>query len=52
MLSILGHKGNANQNSIEIPPHACQKWLSSITQTTNDSKDVGKNKHFHIVVGL
>jgi hypothetical protein len=24
MLNILGHKGNANQNYLEIPPHPSQ----------------------------
>jgi hypothetical protein len=24
MLNIPGHKGNANQNDIKIPPHSCQ----------------------------
>jgi hypothetical protein len=24
MLTIPGHKGNANQNHIKIPPHLCQ----------------------------
>jgi hypothetical protein len=23
MLNIAGHKGNANQNHIKIPPHSC-----------------------------
>jgi hypothetical protein len=23
MLTIPGHKGNANQNNIKIPPHSC-----------------------------
>jgi hypothetical protein len=40
MLTILGHKGNANQNNIKIPPHSC--W--NRTQTTNVSKFEGKKK--------
>jgi hypothetical protein len=24
MLNILGHKGNANQNNIEVSPYSCQ----------------------------
>jgi hypothetical protein len=23
VLNILDHKGNANQNDVEIPPHSC-----------------------------
>jgi hypothetical protein len=23
MLNIPGHKGNANQNNVKIPPHSC-----------------------------
>jgi hypothetical protein len=23
MLTIPGHKGNANQNQVKIPPHSC-----------------------------
>jgi hypothetical protein len=38
MLNIPGHKGNANQNNIEIPPHSRQtKWLAIIKNTTNNS---------------
>jgi hypothetical protein len=52
MLNILGHKGNANQNDIEILPPLYSKWLSSITQTTtNAGENVGGKEHFYTVGG-
>jgi hypothetical protein len=35
MLNILGYKGNANQNYIEIPPHPSQK---AIINNINNNK--------------
>jgi hypothetical protein len=40
MLNIPGHKGNAKQNYIKIPPHPV-KWLSLRIQTTNAGKMQG-----------
>jgi hypothetical protein len=34
MLNILGHKGNANQNHTEIPPHPSQ--VAIINNTSNN----------------
>jgi hypothetical protein len=44
MLTIPGHKGNANQNHTKTPPHPSE-WLSSRTPpTTNVGEDVGKKE--------
>jgi hypothetical protein len=43
MLSISGHKGNANWNHIKSPPHLLE-WLPSNTKTTNVGKDVGEKE--------
>jgi hypothetical protein len=40
MLTIPGHKGNANQNHIKIPPHPLE-WLPSKLQTTSIGEDAG-----------
>jgi hypothetical protein len=40
MLTIPGHKGNANQNHVKIPPHSFLEKLSSKTPLpTNVGKD-------------
>jgi hypothetical protein len=54
MLNMLGHKGNENQNSPEIPSHPCQNaYLSSITKTTtNADKDVGKRSTSILLVEM
>jgi hypothetical protein len=47
ILNILVHKGNVNQNDIEISP-VQSEWLSSRTQTTNVGEDVeGKGILIH-----
>jgi hypothetical protein len=53
MFNILNHKGNANQNNIEIPS---QEWLSSRKQMTISSGEVrwgvvGRNPHT-LLVGM
>jgi hypothetical protein len=48
MFSILNHKGNANQNNPEIPPHARSK-----SQVTADAgEDVEKEEQSSIVGGI
>jgi hypothetical protein len=40
MLTIPGHKGNANQNHTKIPPQPCQ----NSTPPTNVGEDMGKKE--------
>jgi hypothetical protein len=50
MFYIPGHKGNANQKHIKIPPHSCQESLPSRTQTTtNIGKDMEKKEQSHTI---
>jgi hypothetical protein len=52
MLTIPGHKGNANQNNTKIPPHPLE-WLSSRTPPpTNAGKDMGKKNPHTLLVGI
>jgi hypothetical protein len=44
MLTILGHKGNANQNYTEIPLHHSQNG-DTVTQTKNFGKNVVKRRN-------
>jgi hypothetical protein len=47
------HKGNANQNYIETPPHPSQKRLSSITEiTAHAGKDVGERNTSILLVEM
>jgi hypothetical protein len=51
MLTIHGHKVNANQNHTKIPPHPFE-WLSPRTPpTANVGKDVGKKEPCYIAGG-
>jgi hypothetical protein len=49
MLNILGQKGKANQNGIEIPPHSSHS--GSITQTTNAGNNARKKEPSYTVFG-
>jgi hypothetical protein len=52
MLKIFGHKGNANQNYIEILPHPSQNGYNQLTQTTTQAGEgVRKKEHFYTVGG-
>jgi hypothetical protein len=52
MFNIRNHQGNANQNSLEIPPHQSE-WLGSKIQVTADAvKDVEKEEHSSIAGGI
>jgi hypothetical protein len=48
MLTIPGHKGNANQNHTKIPPTP----LRITTITTNVGKDVDKKEPYTLLVGM
>jgi len=52
MLNIFSHKGNANQNSPEMPPHTSQNGLNQKLATTDTVKDVEKEEHSSIVGGI
>jgi hypothetical protein len=41
MLSISGHKGNANQNDTKIPSHPSEQPSSKTPPTTGVGEDVG-----------
>jgi len=52
MFNIFSHKGNANQNNPDIPPHTSD-WLRSKTQVTADTgENVEKEEHSSIVGGI
>jgi hypothetical protein len=44
MLTIPGHKGNANQNHTKIPPTPVRIAIIRIPTTTNVGKDAGEKK--------
>jgi hypothetical protein len=46
MLIILGHKGNANQNHIKIPPHPSQNG------DHGEHKQCGEKKTSTLLVGM
>jgi hypothetical protein len=48
MLTILGHRRNANQNHTKIPFSLLLEWLPSRTQrTANAGEDAGENEPSH-----
>jgi hypothetical protein len=46
MLTIPGHKGNANQNHTKIPPHPCQNSYHHPV-----GEDMGKKEPMYTVGG-
>jgi hypothetical protein len=50
MFNIFSHKGNADQNNIEIPSYLSQMFIIKKT-TTNDGKDAGENELSYIIGG-
>jgi hypothetical protein len=51
MLKILSDKGNANKTTLKFFLILIKMAVSSITQTTNAGKDVGKKEHFYTADG-
>jgi hypothetical protein len=50
VLTITGHKGNANQNHTKIPPHSCISLKTP--PTTNVGEDEGKRNPQTLLVGM
>jgi hypothetical protein len=44
MLTIFGHKGNANQNHTEIPPHPIRIAIIKNTTKTGVGENMGKKE--------
>jgi hypothetical protein len=51
MLTIPGHKGNANQNQLRFHFTSLLVWLLSTTPTTNAGEDAGKKYPYTLLVG-
>jgi hypothetical protein len=51
LLNILNHKGHANQNDIEIPPHPSQNGYQENKQQM-PAEDVGKKEPYTLLVGM
>jgi hypothetical protein len=47
MLTISGHKGNANETTLRFYLTPIRKLLSKMPPTTNVGKDVGKKEPSH-----
>ena len=52
MLNILSHRGNANQNNPEIPPHTSQNGRSKTKVTADAGENVEKEEHSSIAGGI
>jgi hypothetical protein len=51
MLTIPGHKGNANQNHTKIPLHSLKLLPSTTQTTTNVGEDAGEKEPSYTVGG-
>jgi len=52
MFNIFSHKGNANQNNPEIPPHTSDRLRSKTQVTADAGENVEKEEHSSIVGGI
>jgi hypothetical protein len=53
MLTISGHKGNANQNPTKIPPHSCQNlYHQKYQQQQMFMRIWGKRDPHTLLVGM
>jgi hypothetical protein len=51
MLTIFGHKGNANQNHTKIVPHPCYNSHQKTPPSTSVGEDVGKKEPLYTAGG-
>jgi hypothetical protein len=52
MLNFLGHKGNANQNYVEILPHSSENGCHQEHKSINVGEDAGKREPVYTVGGI